>query len=143
MDVYYTEFNLREKLTQEVAGLKVELECAKQRTKGRKSLAPKLMDDKGSICTDSEAGKPVDVGECPSTTVKGSDQHTQSSCSTGKEEEAHAEETPKTEENKENLENVSSAKMVGTATWLVNPCKLPVLSCSIDILWLVYLWLQL
>lgn len=113
MGVYCAELNLREKLTQEVADLKVDLELAKQKTKGRKSLAPKLKDDKGSICTDSEAGKPVDVGDFPYTTVKGSNQHTQSRSSTGKEEEAHAEETPKTEENKENLANVSSAKMVG------------------------------
>ena len=120
MCVYCTEFNLREKLTQEVAGLKVELECAKK-TKGRKSLAPKLKD---IVCTASEAGKPEDVGDFPSTTVTGSDRPTETRSSTSKEEEVCAEETPKAGEDKENSANVDSTKMVSTSVWLANPCKL-------------------
>ena len=118
--VYCTEFTLREKLSQEVADLKAELECAKK-SKGRKSLAPKLKD---VVCTASKAGKPEDVGDFPSTTVKGSDRPTETRSSTSKEEEAGAEETPKAGEDKENSVNVDSAKMVSTSVWLANPCKL-------------------
>ena len=92
----------------------MDLEHAKQKTKGRKSLAPKQMDDKSSIGTDNEADRPATVGEFPSISVKGSDQPTQDSSRSSKEEEAQVEEAPKTEENKENLVTVSSAKLVGS-----------------------------
>lgn len=105
----------------------MDLDHAKQKTKGRKSLAPKRMDDKSSIGTDNEADRPATVGEFPSISVKGSDQPAQDSSRASKEEEAHVEEAPKTEENKENVVNVSSAKLVGTVSchWsLLESCSL-------------------
>lgn len=109
----FAELALREKLTQQVKELTADLEQAKQSTKGRKSLAPKFMDDKINIGPASETDRPAAVGESLADSVDGGGQPAPVDASASKEEEAQAEEAAK---NKENLVNVSSAKLVGTVT---------------------------
>ena len=104
--------------------LTADLEHAKLNTKGRKSLAPKCSEEKRSIGTDSVSNK-LAVGEqsLPHD-VKESGHSAQSSTSAGREEEEgeRVQEAAKTDKNKENVVNVTSAKLVGTIMWLVDPC---------------------
>ena len=121
------ELALREKLTLQVKELTADLEHAKQNTKGRKSLAPKCSGDKRSVGTDSVSNK-LAVGEQSlAHDVKESGHTAQSSASAGKEEEERVQGAAKTDKNKENVVNVSSAKLVGTIMWLVDPCQLLVI----------------
>lgn len=109
----FAELALREKLTQQVKELTADLEQAKQSTKGRKSLAPKFMDGKRNIGPASETDRPAAVGESLAYSVDGGGQPALVDASASKEEETQAKEAAK---NKENLVNVSSAKLVGKVT---------------------------